>query len=118
MVQHLSWNKLIAIFNGKLPIVTTMDSQPKGLHKFHQFMVNWREKTTEYSGRFVSSKLWHDFQSMSLGIKSTVAIKQRQFPLPLKKPWQWKQWNVTRSLQTPMKPLQGDQSNSFTLSAT
>jgi len=64
-----------------------MDSQPKGLHKFHQFMVNWKEKTTEYSGQFVSSKLWHDFQSMSLGIKSTIATKQRQFPLPLKNRW-------------------------------
>lgn len=85
LLEHTS--KLIELFNGKLPIVTAMDSHLKNLHQFHQFMINCKEETAEHSDHFVSSKLWFDLQSMCLGIKSMVAIKLKQFPSSIIKPW-------------------------------
>lgn len=78
--------KLVDLFNDKLAIKSNSDPRLIGLDQFYKFMSDWRNESLESNDQFVSSKLWFDLQSMCLGFRSMVAVKQAQFPSSVIKP--------------------------------
>lgn len=84
LLQHTS--KVIQLFNDKLPISSIRDQRLKELDKFHQFMLEWRNESSQHNSNFVSTKLWFDLQCMFLGFQSMVTVKLTQFPSSVVKP--------------------------------
>ena len=72
--------KLVDLFNDKLAIKSNSDPRLIGLDQFYKFISDWRNESLESNDQFVSSKLWFDLQSMCLGFRSMVVVKQAQFP--------------------------------------
>lgn len=79
-------SRLIQLFNDKLPITSSTDQRLQHLDEFYQFLVEWREETSQKNVNFVSTKLWFDLQCMCLGFRVMVATKLSQFPSSLIKP--------------------------------
>ena len=84
LLSHTS--KLVDLFNDKLVIKSNSDTRLIELDQFYKFMSDWRNESLESNDQFVSSKLWFDLQSMCLGFRSMVAVKQAQFPSSVIKP--------------------------------
>lgn len=84
LLHHTS--RLIQIFNDKLPIISTHDHRLLQLNEFYQFMIDWREESSNNNSNFVSTKLWFDLQCMCLGFRAMVATKLSQFPASVIKP--------------------------------
>lgn len=77
LLSHIS--KLVDLFNDKLVMKSKSDPQLIGLDQFYKFMSDWRNESWK-AMTSLSSKLWFDLQSMCLGFRSMVAVKQEQFP--------------------------------------
>lgn len=73
------------MFNDKLPITSTYQ-RLQHLDEFYQFLIEWREETSQKNVNFVSTKLWFDLQCMCLGFRAMVATKLSESPLPMIKP--------------------------------
>ena len=84
LLSHTS--RLVALFNDKLVIKSNSDPRLLGLNHFYKFMSDWRNESLESNDQFVSSKLWFDLQSMCVGFRSMVAVKQARFPSSVIKP--------------------------------
>lgn len=86
-IKLLSYtSEIIEFFNSKCPVGDVNDKRLKTLQAFYNFMLAWKEECGQDSGKFVSSKLWFDIQSMCLGFKSLVMIKLKKFPQSVIKP--------------------------------
>lgn len=79
-------SRLIQLFNDKLPITSSTDQRLQHLDEFYQFLIEWREETSQKNVNFVSTKLWFDLQCMCLGFRAMVATKLSQFPSSIIKP--------------------------------
>lgn len=77
-------SQLIQLFNDKLPITSSTDQRLQRLDEFYQFLIEWREETSQKNVNYVSTKLWFDLQYMCLGFRAMVATKLSQFPSIIK----------------------------------